>query len=39
VLETLGLEEPPEVGERIERLARRADEVDFSEVEQCAKRW
>lgn len=29
VLETLGLEEPPEVGQRIERLARRSEQVNI----------
>jgi len=33
VLGTLGLEEPPGVDQRIRRLARRADEVDFMELE------
>ncbi len=33
VLEKLGLEEPAGVGQRIRRLAERADEVDFSDAE------
>ena len=35
---TLGLEEPPGVEQRIRRLAQRADEVDFCELEHVAKR-
>ena len=37
VLETLGLEEPPGVDERIQRLAQRADDVDFRALEHAAK--
>jgi len=38
VLATLELEEPPGVEERIGRLAQRANQIDFTDIERRAKR-